>query len=217
MIPVNHPAVVPPLLARAFARNPVPVSPQNVWRRFNGKAQVKAALRPVQRGICTYCEESLDTWGNHIDHVVPKSPPNEAGTFVFTNLVISCIDSEYLATTNVIGTSCGHFRGQNYDPALFIHPAQPDCPKFFRCKMNGELEPAPGLSFAEQTRANYMIGALNLNCRRLLRRRRDWVLAMQRDMSIIGNNPAKLKSYLQTCLMEGMPFLTVVQEYFGWI
>lgn len=214
MMPVNHPAAVPPLLAAEFAAHPAPADPTAAWDAFGGREEIRTALKPVQRGICPYCEESLDAWGFHIDHVVPKSR-DHSGTFRFTNLVLCCIESEELA--NISGASCGHYRKSRFDPALFIKPTEANCTSFFSCKQNGELQPAAGLLQAERDRADYMIRELNLKCERLNRRRRDWILMIQRNMAAMGTDRAAMTWYLQDCLRDGKPFLSVVQEYFGWI
>jgi uncharacterized protein (TIGR02646 family) len=214
MMPVNHPAAVPPLLAAEYAAHPAPADPTAAWDAFGGREEIRTALKPVQRGICPYCEESLDTWGFQIDHVVPKSR-DHSGTFRFTNLVLSCVNADQLPAP--YGTSCGHARGNTYDPVLFISPTDAACTNFFSCKQNGELQPAAGLLHAERARADFMIRELNLKCERLNRRRRDWIHMIQKNMAAMGTDRAAMTWYLQDCLSDGKPFLSVVQEYFGWI
>ena len=214
MIPVQHPAVVPPMLDAEYRRNPLPAVPREAWDAFGGKGEIATALEPVQKGLCPYCEESLTTWGHHIDHVVPKTghPP---GTFLFENLVICCINAHQLPAP--WGTSCGHFRGGEYNPVLFVKPTEPDCSDYFSCRLSGELRPAPGLSADREARAEYMIRELNLKCERLNRRRRDWITMMQKMMAGLGNDEEAIKWYLRDCLQHGKPFITVVREYFGWM
>jgi uncharacterized protein (TIGR02646 family) len=214
MTPVNHPDVVPPMLAAEYAANPAPTDPTAAWGAFGGREEIRTALKPAQRGICPYCEESLDAWGFHIDHVVPKSR-DHAGTFRFTNLVLSCVNADQLPAP--YGTSCGHARRNTYDPVLFISPTEAACARFFSCKQNGELQPAAGLPPAERARADYMIRELNLKCERLNRRRRDWIHMIQRNMAAMGTNQDAIAFYLRDCLSDRKPFLSVVQEYFGWI
>jgi len=116
------------MLDAEYRRNPVPAVPREAWKAFGGKHETATALEPVQKGICPYCEEKLATWGHHIDHIVPKTghPP---GTFLFENLVLCCINADQLPAPS--GTSCGHFRGEEYDPALFIKPTESDCSEYF--------------------------------------------------------------------------------------
>jgi uncharacterized protein (TIGR02646 family) len=215
MIHVQHPAPVPPLLDAEYRANPAPADTDAAWGAFQGKGEVRQALEPVQHGICAYCEESLATWGCHIDHVVPKSR-DAAGTFLFSNLVLSCIESGDLA--NISGSSCGHFRGSEYDPILFIKPTEADCSGYLSCQLpNGNLRAAPGVDAQKRERADYMIQKLHLNCLRLNRRRRDWLAAITRDLARMTHDREATRQYLQYCLARGQPFLTVVQEYFGWI
>jgi uncharacterized protein (TIGR02646 family) len=190
MIPVQHPPVVPPMLAAEYARNPAPADPNIAWQAFGGRPEITAVLEPVQRGICPYCEETLTMWGCHIDHVVPKSRVH-GGTFLFTNLVLSCINSDLLPAP--WGTSCGHSRGNEYDAVLFIKPTEADCSDYFSCRLSGELRPAPGLSADREARATYMIRELNLKCERLNRRRRDWITMIQKNMAGLGNDREAIK------------------------
>ncbi len=217
MIPVAHPAVVPPLLQLAYRAQPAPADSDAAWGVFAGKGEVTAAMTPAQRGgLCCYCEETLAKHGSHIDHVVPKSR-DHAGTFRFDNLVLSCIEARELKYLAKRDRSCGHFRLNEYDPALFIKPTEMDCGSYFSCKENGELRVTPGLPRDKATRAAYMIRELNLNTRRLCRRRKDWLGAVRKQMAALGDQEEALVIYLGDCLGDGKPFVSLIREYFGWM
>jgi len=216
MIPVAHPAVVPPLLDQEFRAQPSPADPDAAWGSFAGKSEVTAALTPVQRDLCCYCEETLGRHGSHIDHVVPKSK-DHAGTFCFQNLVLSCITSGELQNLARRQVSCGHYRLSEYDAALFIKPTEPDCGDYFSCKENGDLQRTPGLPANKAARADYMIRELNLNTTRLSRRREDWLKAVRKQMAAMGYQQDAIVWFFRDCLREGKPFVSVIREYFGWI
>lgn len=214
MIPVAHPSVVPPLLQHEYHAQPAPADPDAAWGAFAGKSEVIEALTPVQHGgLCCYCEETLAKHGSHIDHVVPKSK-DHAGTFRFENLVLSCIRADELHNLAKRDRSCGHYRLKEYDPLLFIKPTEADCGNYFSCKENGDLRERPGLPEDKAVRAEYMIRELNLNTRRLSRRREDWLNAVRKQMAAIGGQKDAILWFLTDCLRDGKPFVSVIREYF---
>lgn len=72
--------------------NGIPQNPQNAWGSFSseGKKEIHNSLTPSQNGLCVYCEQTLDKYGFHIEHILSKTL-NPQLTFEYTNLALSCI------------------------------------------------------------------------------------------------------------------------------
>ncbi len=181
MIELIHDTPPPILLEnRRLNYTPSIVSPPKiVWKNFrgrNGKSILRDKLKLLQNGLCVYCEERLDKYGFHIEHILSKSL-NPLLTFEYTNLSLSCIENGTIfseTTTNPI--SCGHAplkRDNIYNGNLFIKPTEVGSSSLFQYKINGEITPANGISTNNISRVEHTIDVLNLNCLRLKRDRRE--------------------------------------------
>lgn len=151
------------------------------------------------KGLCVYCEERLDKYGFHIEHVLSKSL-NPPLTFEYSNLSLSCTEDGTLSsetTDNPI--SCGHAllkRKNNYDENLFIKPTEVGSNSLFQYKMNGELAPANGISPDDVLRVEHTIKVLNLDCLRLNRDRREIIeVGLKIILDLIDDNDA-LQNFL---------------------
>jgi hypothetical protein len=74
---------------------------------------------------------------------------------------------------------CGHYKGDQYDPSLFVNPCAENSERLFAYTVDGGISYVPGLGAAEQTRVHYMIRTLNLACPRLANMRRSYAAGLQ--------------------------------------
>jgi uncharacterized protein (TIGR02646 family) len=176
--------------------------PKVVWKNFrgrNGKNILRDKLKILQNGLCVYCEERLDKYGFHIEHILSKSL-NPLLTFEYINLSLSCIETGTISsetTTNPI--SCGHAplkRDNLYNENLFIKPTEAGSSSLFQYKRNGEIAPTNGISTYDILRVEHTIDVLNLNCLRLKRDRREIIDAgLNIILDLIDDNEA-LQNFL---------------------
>ena len=166
----------PPRLLEKRKSNPadngIPKDSWKAWNNFStkGKIEIHNSLIPLQKGLCIYCEEKLDKYGFHIEHILSKSN-NKSLTFEYSNLSLSCIETAIISnetTTNSI--SCGHAKKKKNLP---IKPTDIGCNSLFQYKINGEIAPANGISTEDISNVKKTIKILNLNCLRLKRDRRE--------------------------------------------
>lgn len=218
MRPILHPDDAPYVLQQAVANH------ATNWDRFGGKEQVSHSLGTLQKDLCAYCQIRLDSSGigSHIEHIWPKHHHN-AMKFQWNNLVISCTHSDEIGSTKLAGgVSCGHSDGKRewpaYDP-LFISPTEPDCERYFEYRAgDGTVQPAAGLVASDFARADYTIGLLNLNCRRLCRERKDMLEEGYDVIRELMVEPVALGYFLDCELAEvngKLPsFFTARQQHF---
>jgi len=177
MIELIHDTPPPRLLDDRRLRG-TPLNPRNAWNNFStrGKQDTHRQLMPLQKGLCVYCEEKLNKYGFHIEHILSKSL-NPPLTFEYSNLSLSCIATGTISSeTTTDPISCGHAplkRDNIYDENLFIKPTEVGSSSLFQYKMNGEIAPANSISTHDISRVEHTIDVLNLNCLRLQRDRRE--------------------------------------------
>jgi uncharacterized protein (TIGR02646 family) len=173
----------------------VPQNPETAWDNFDHKAEVRDALYPRQHGLCAYCENSLDTeLGQHIEHIQPKKT-FPAGTFEYSNLMLSCIDSNNIGLLDSGAVSCGAHKGRRYDAVRFISPTDSVCEEYFSYSLIGEVQSRSDQP-ATQDKARYTVELLNLNCRRLVRERADMLLEGFKIIRELQNEPEALQRFL---------------------
>jgi len=122
---------------------------------------VADSLRSEQHHLCCYCEVQITGTDSHVEHLVPRS--RDVGkTYDYGNLAASCNG----------GTGqdchCGHRKGGDYDPALFVSPHSPAADGLFTYRLDGSIGPANTQS---PTAADYMRSLLGLDCPSLTGRR----------------------------------------------
>ena len=129
---LKHPVDIPRGL-ELKAENPS----ANAWDNFNNKNEIHEALLPAQNYLCCYCEIELTRGegelGFHIEHIEPKSTYTNR-TFDFNNLLLSCFTTGHELNPSRIDLfpiSCGHAKGNTYDPQLFIKPTDSTCENYF--------------------------------------------------------------------------------------
>lgn len=119
------------------------------------KDEVRTHLEQLQGRRCAYCEASLDTFGQHIEHFRRKSLFPTL-TFAWTNLLWSCDCSDH----------CGHFKDHgagSYDPDDLIDPTIHDPERFFWFFSDGSIRLRTGLNDSERNRANETLRVFNLD------------------------------------------------------
>ena len=142
-------------------------------------------LNKEQGGVCCYCGSKLffpDTQHYSVEHVKPRNKyPELVGEY--ENLLLSCHSSEKERQDVKDSTRskkkkereeierkiyhCDEFKDKN---ELHYSPLEPDCPNHFSYKLNGKVKGND--EFAEAD-----INTLNLNCEKLINRRREQMLA----------------------------------------
>lgn len=143
------------------------------WKDLQG------LLDEEQGGVCCYCGMRLmfpDTRHYSVEHVKPRSLyPELVGEY--KNLLLSCHSSEEdrAEIKKTIRNKrdrrrllhCDEFKE---DKELHCSPLEPDCHKHFSYKLNGVVNGNDDLAKAD-------IDTLNLNCERLVTRRREQMLS----------------------------------------
>ena len=123
--------------------------------RSEHKAEIRACLHAMQGSWCAYCEGSLDTLGQHIEHFEPKGQRSQ-GTFSWPNLFWSCDQVD----------SCGHFKDNGAGPyalADLLNPCVDDPEFYFRFRSDGTISTRRGLSDPDRTRAVTTLRVFNLD------------------------------------------------------
>jgi uncharacterized protein (TIGR02646 family) len=183
MIELNH--AIPPRLLDNRKNHPndkgIPENPRNAWNSFSteGKREIHDKLILLQSDLCVYCENKLDKYGFHIEHILSKTENPEL-TFEYSNLSLSCIENESLfKNTDDNPVSCGHAplkRRNRYDENLFIKPTEKECNSLFSYQITGEIVSNINNSESDKKRVEHTIEVLNLNCKRLIREREEIIL-----------------------------------------
>jgi uncharacterized protein (TIGR02646 family) len=176
------------------------------WRRYRRqgcKAETRSLLLEEQLSLCAYTELALYNfrYGCHIEHIEPKSL-NPARTFEYQNVVVSALDSDSLSRFAKADRFGGHFKGIDYDPAMFISPLMPDCHRYFEYLSNGRVEPAQDLSVQDQSRANYTINLLNLNAPFLVNLRRRWLIEIEYEIEQLLEDESALRQLAECELCD---------------
>jgi uncharacterized protein (TIGR02646 family) len=119
------------------------------------KREIRTQLEAMQGRQCAYCEGSIESLGQHIEHFRRKKH-HPALTFDWSNLFWSCNQTD----------SCGHFKDRGaglYDVADLIDPCADDPDHFFIFWSDGTINVRSGLSAQEQHRANETLRVLSLH------------------------------------------------------
>jgi len=172
------------------------------WRRYrrrHRKEMTRSLLLEEQWWLCAYTELALYDFGYgcHIEHIEPKSQ-NPTRTFDYQNVVVSALDSDSLTRFSKADRFGGHFKGNDYDPDMFISPLMSDSHRYFEYLSSGRVEPAQNLSVEDQSRANYTINLLNLNAPILVNSRRRWLIEIEDEIERLLEDDSALK-HLAEC------------------
>lgn len=126
---------------------------------------LKLQLMREQNHLCCYCEATVQDSNSHIEHYEPRSR-DQNRTYDYANLACSCDGG--------IGSyrHCGHKKGRDYDPILFVNPSTEDSGKLFLYDIEGRIGPNSNISHGDTQRVDYMVRTLSLDCARLSGMRR---------------------------------------------
>lgn len=106
------------------------------------KALVRDALFAEQGFLCSYCNCRIGQSNSHIEHIKPQRPADRfPGCDIdYANMVMSC-EPEHSPYKD----SCGHAKGNDYQPEQFVSPTDPDCEAYFTYTLDGQLRVKAGL------------------------------------------------------------------------
>lgn len=205
MIELNHGVSPHKLITRN--KNPkdngIPENPRKAWANFSrngGKQEVHEKLIPLQGSLCVYCENKLDKYGFHIEHILSKTE-NPQLTFEYTNLSLSCIkDGSIFENTDENPVSCGHAtkkQANEYDENLFIKPTEANCNSLFSYQINGEINSNSNNCETDKQRVEHTWKVLNLNCNRLTREREEIILEGYEIIKELQNNVEALNIFFE--------------------
>ncbi len=200
-----------------------PIKPKKAWTSFgrgNGKTEIRDNLYPLQKGLCVYCEEQLDKYGFHIEHILSKDK-NHRLTFEYTNLSLSCmkkldeLEKNYGITKE--SRSCGHsiLKSENqYIEILFIKPTEKKCNLLFSYISNGKITYSINSSDFNKLRINHTIKVLNLDCRRLERDRREILEEIYKAVKDLQYNKEALNDFITLELDRKPSFISAREEHY---
>jgi len=119
------------------------------------KAEIRAHLEQLQGRRCSYCEGSVDTLGQHIEHLRSRHR-FPVLTFVWENLYWSCNQDD----------SCGRHKDNGadaFDINDVIDPCAENPDRYFRFRSDGTIETRADLTAAQQHRATETLRVFNLD------------------------------------------------------
>jgi uncharacterized protein (TIGR02646 family) len=131
----------------------------HTWSDLSGehKAAIRARLETMQGRRCAYCEGSIDSLGQHIEHFRRKGDAAfRYLTFDWSNLFWSCDQND----------SCGHFKDHGagaYDPAELVNPCEDDPDRFFIFRADGTISARSGLTTQDEHRARETLRVFSLH------------------------------------------------------
>ncbi len=116
---------------------------------------IRASLEQMQGKLCAYCEGSLDSLGQHIEHFWDRDRYPQR-TFDWHNMYWSCDR----------GDSCGRFKdnhASSFHPADLVDPCTDDPDAYFVFGSDGFVEVRDDISAREKYRAAETLRVFNLN------------------------------------------------------
>ncbi|MER9630994.1 retron system putative HNH endonuclease [Mesorhizobium sp. M0296] len=119
------------------------------------KAEIRTRLEAMQGRRCAYCEGSIDSLGQHIEHLRRKNL-HPAMTFDWSNLFWSCDQTD----------SCGHYKDRGAGPYNVDDLLNPCCDNpdaFFIFQADGTISIRRGLSEPDKRRASETLRVFSLN------------------------------------------------------
>lgn len=175
------------------------------------KVQIRTQLEAMQGRRCAYCEGSIDSLGQHIEHFRRKKN-HPALTFDWNNLFWSCDQTD----------SCGHFKDHGagpYNVADLVNPCSDDPDAFFIFQADGTISVRNGLSAVDQRRATetLRVFSLDANWGRLRAMRRAAVSGYVEDANAAFNEgwpPDDIRALFQAELeiARNLPFYTAIRH-----
>lgn len=129
----------------------------HIWDNVSSghKAEIRMHLEAMQGRRCAYCEGSIDSLGQHIEHFRRKKL-HPAMTFDWGNLFWSCDQAD----------SCGHYKDRGagaYNVDDLINPCCDDPDAFFIFQADGTISIRRDLSEVDKRRASETLRVFSLN------------------------------------------------------
>lgn len=124
---------------------------------FTHKREIRTQLEAMQGRRCAYCEGSIDSLGQHIEHFRRKKL-HRALTFDWNNLFWSCDQTD----------SCGHFKDHgagSYNVNDLVNPCYDNPDAFFIFQADGTISIRRGLSAADEHRARETLRVFSLDAK----------------------------------------------------
>ncbi|ARU59879.1 TIGR02646 family protein [Tumebacillus avium] len=117
------------------------------------KDRLKQELLEEQHYLCGYCGAEVSMRNSHIEHVIPRSLLASRNfqnitPLSYPNLLVSCQARRHPEGDD----TCGHAKGNWYDPNLFVVPHATDCETYFAYTHAGEMIPASSDTFSPEYR-----------------------------------------------------------------
>ena len=151
----------------------------STWKEYHKCCQrQKRALRKFilcyeQNYLCCYCEDKIDTFNSHIEHIKPKNLDIDNLTFDYSNLAVSCNGNCRNENNDSHKHNCGHRKDRvdtQYDENKFLSPTKvKDIREYFQYDSNAFIIPTD----KNISKSDYMIDTLHLNDGDLPRARED--------------------------------------------
>jgi len=129
----------------------------NAWDDVSSvhKGEIRTQLEVMQGRRCAYCEGSIDSLGQHIEHFRRKKL-HPALIFDWGNLFWSCDQTD----------SCGHFKDRGagaYNVDDLIDPCADDPDAFFIFQADGTISIRRGLPAMDEHRAGETLRVFSLD------------------------------------------------------
>ncbi len=152
--------------------------------RGDAKSELTGSLCSIQHGLCGYCEIDIIESDRQIEHVIPRSDPEQGRNHALdpTNMMVCCqggatrSEQDPERRTNPVRDhrSCGEAKENRVDPE-FLDPRElPALPTLMRVGYDGRIradaEACQDASF-DVNKVNKTIEILGLNVERLRRAR----------------------------------------------
>jgi uncharacterized protein (TIGR02646 family) len=175
------------------------------------KGEIRTQLETMQGRRCAYCEGSVDSLGQHIEHF-RRRYHYPALTFDWSNLFWSCDQTD----------SCGHFKDRGageYNVDHLINPCCDDPDAFFIFQADGTISIRNGLSEVDQRRATETLRVFSLDAKRgrLRAMRKAAVSGYVDDANIAFNegwSPDDIRTLFQAemKIARDLPFYTAIRH-----
>ena len=190
-------------------------------------------LCSLQHGLCGYCEIDITEQDRQVEHVIPRSDPQQGRTRALdpANMMACCKGG----TTRITGEdarwrrparrnrSCGEAKQDLADPRFVDPRTLPALPTLVRVRFDGRIaadEPACANAAIDADRVKRTIDILGLNVERLrLAREKHW-RALSENWREHCNDPQVMREAARMELLPGedcrLPrFFTTSRSYFG--
>ena len=199
------------------------------------------ALVDFQHGLCGYCEIALVELDRQIEHVIPRSDPQDGASreLDITNMVACCKggtesvfapsekssdEDRYLRPVRD-NVSCGQAKGDRNEADFTDPRTLPALPSVTKVLVNGRIEVDEEACKSEGIpvdRLRRTIEILNLDARRLRSAREKQWSGLEEEAEQIEdpNDPKMMEAWIRAVLMPDekgrlVPFFTTSRSYFG--